>query len=322
MLRRLMSVGITLICFIFSGLSLANTKKPITIGILVPIALPAMTQIVDGFKRRLDQEYKGKVNYIVKNAQGDTNIQRSILQQFNTPKIDIVAPIGTVATQMTMAMIRNKPIIGIAAEHVKQEAKKANNLNVTGVLDEIAMDKQVAFIHTVLPELKQLTLIHSADSKIFQQVKQAKQAAKAYNIKIQDMMISQLADLYSVSKQIDAKSQAIYILKDEWIVAGINTLVHQAEAKKIPMIASDDGSVSKGAAFALGVSEKQIGYDSADLALKIINGTSASDIPVTVMKEYSVFINDAAAKKQNISIDTIEVAAKKLDYPIIRLGAK
>lgn len=85
-------------------------------------------------------------------------------------------------------------------------------------------------------------------------------------------MVSQLSDLYTISNNINPKSKAIFILKDEMIVSGINTLVQQAEERRIPVIASDDGSVSKGAAFALGVSEYQTGVDAAKVALQILNG--------------------------------------------------
>src|SRR3990167_6105249 len=89
--------------------SMATTAKSITVGILVPIALPAMTQIVNGFETTMNKESPVPVKYLVKNAQGDANMQRSILQEFNSDNVTMVAPIGTDAAQMSIAMIRNKP---------------------------------------------------------------------------------------------------------------------------------------------------------------------------------------------------------------------
>ena len=256
---------------------------------------------------------------MVKNAQGDPNIERSIMQQFNGPSVDIVAPIGTDASQMAIAMIQNKPIIGIAADQLKQNAKKANNPNVTGVLDEVSVAKQIAFIHQAMPQIKKLTLVYSSDDRIFADVKTAVTTAKKYNIKIQKLMMSQLSDLYTISHNIDKDSQGIFILKDELIVSGINTLLQQAEQKKLPLIASDDGSVGKGAAFALGVSETQIGVDAANMALKIINGQKAADLPVFIMKDYSVFLNPAGAAAQNVNVSAISAAAKKAGYVVTTL---
>lgn len=291
-------------------------QKPITVGILVPVALPAMTQIVNGFENTLNKESKVPVTYLVKNAQGNVNIQRSILQEFNSSSVSLVAPIGTDAAQMSIAMIRNKPILGIAADHLKEQAKKANNPNVTGVLSKVAPEDRMHFLHQAMPNLKKLTIVYSTDDRIFSQVKQFEAAAKQNGITVQKLMVSQLSDLYTLSKNIAPDSQAIFILKDELVVSGLNTLLQQAKLKHIPVIASDDGSVQKGAAFALGVSEYQTGVDAAKVAATILNGKSASDIPVHIMKHYFVFLNKTAAKTQNVNPSIVKKAAKNLGYTV------
>ncbi|MDP1573976.1 MAG: ABC transporter substrate-binding protein [Coxiellaceae bacterium] len=293
------------------------TPKPVTtIGIVVPVELPAMKQIVSGFEDTLTKESKTPVKFIVKNAQGDANIERSIMQQFSGDSVNIVAPIGTDAAQMAISMIRNKPIIGIAADHLKENAKKANNLNVTGVNSQTPPSERFQLIHEVLPNLKKITIVYSTDSRIFAQVNQVIAAAKKDHIAVQKLMVTQLSDLYTLGHNIDADSQGIFILKDELVVSGINTLLQQAAQKKIPVISSDDGSVAKGAAFALGVSEYQTGVSAANVTLKIMNGAKAADLPVHIMKHYFVFLNPASAKAQNINVDAVKAAAKKLNYSL------
>lgn len=298
----------------------SQAQKTIQIGIIVPIALPAMNQIVNGFKKTVSKESKVPVKFLVKNAQGDANIQRSIVQEFKRDHVNIVAPIGTNAAQMTIAMVRNKPIIGIAAEHLKKEASLSNNINVTGDLDQISIKKQIQFMHQAMPKLKKITLIYSADDRIFNQANKVQKYASRYHIKVQKLMIQQLSDLYTVSRHIATDTQALFILKDELIVSGINTLIQQAEAKHIPVIASDDGSVNKGAAFALGVSETQIGVDAGKIAVKIINGEKAGKMPVHIMTHYYVFMNKSGAKKQGFNPKSITIAAKQLGYPVQLLG--
>lgn len=301
---------------VFSFSVLASTPKPITVGILVPVAVPAMKQIVNGFETELSKNSKTPIHYLVKNAQGNIAIQRSILQEFNSSDVALVAPIGTDAAQMTIAMVRNKPIVGIAADHLKEQAKKANNDNVTGVLSKVSPKDRMQFIHAAMPALKKLTIVYSADDRIFSQVKAFEKVASQNHIQVQKLMVSQLSDLYTLSKNIAPNSQAIFILKDELIVSGLNTLLQQAKAKHIPVIASDDGSVSKGAAFALGVSEYQTGVDAAKIASQILNGKKASNIPVHVMTNYSVFLNKNPAATENINTTTVKSAAKKLGYAV------
>lgn len=47
----------------------SQAQKSIQIGIIVPIALPAMNQIVNGFKKTVSKESKVPVKFLVKNAQ-------------------------------------------------------------------------------------------------------------------------------------------------------------------------------------------------------------------------------------------------------------
>lgn len=314
-MKRLKIKALALVCA--ASFQAMGAPAPKTIGILVPIALPAMDQIVSGFETQVKSEYKGPVAFIVKNAQGNTSIQQSILQEFQQNKVDIIAPIGTDATQMAAHMIKDQPIVAIAAEM----PKGPNIHNVTNVLDEISVPTQIDFIHTALPNLKNMTLIYSDDDRIFSDADKAVTAAKKNGIKMQKLMIEQLPDLYTVQQHIAPKTQAIFILKDEMVVSGISALVQQAERANMSIIASDDGSVGNGAAFALGVGESDIGKYSAKAAVKILNGTPAGKIPSYTMTQYSVFINPVAAQKQGINVSALKAAAKKDGYAVDEISS-
>jgi putative tryptophan/tyrosine transport system substrate-binding protein len=295
----------------------AETAKAVTVGILAPVQISAMTQITDGFMTTLNKLYPGKINYIVLNAQGDTNLQRSILLQFKAKQVDLVVPIGTMATQMAMSVNKTQSIIGLAAEMKNSDRAQAKNKDMTNVLDEISVTKQIEFIHAAMPQLKHLTLIYSNDDHIFPQTNEAVTVAKQYGISVQKLMMQELPDLYSISKHINKNSQAILVLKDLKIINGITTLVQQAQKRGIPLITSDDGSVSSGAAFAVGVSETQIGIDGATLAAQVLNGTAAKNIPIKIMSDYTLFVNPQAAKQQHVDLVALEATAKKFAYAVV-----
>ena len=114
-------------------------------------------------------------------------------------------------------------------------------------------------------------------------------------------------------------SQAIFILKDHLIVNGIATIVQQAEKKHMAVISSDDGSVQGGAAFALGVRERQIGIKSADVTAAFLNGKPLKDIPITRLTHYNVFVNPLQAKAQGVDIKQLQAAAKKEGYGVVNM---
>ena len=165
MKKYLKHLSIACLLFIGTSATAAPTQKSVTIGIVLPVAVPALTQIVNGFEETMTQQSKVPVHYSVKNAEGDASMQRSILQEFaNDSDVTLVAPIGTDAAQMAIAVVRNKPIVAIAADHVKSEAQKANNLNVTGVNSRVPPAKRMQLIHAAIPSLKKITIIYSASS--------------------------------------------------------------------------------------------------------------------------------------------------------------
>ncbi len=302
-----------LLAAILCGCCTLALAAPKTIGILVPMELPAMDQIVGGYKQQLAKAYPGKVTLIIKNAQGNTDLQRAILQEFQQHNVDLIAPIGTDATQMALHMFHQKPIVAIAAD--MPNGKHFNN--ATNVLDEVSVAKQIDYIHQAMPDLKKLTLVYSADERIFKQANQVIAAGKKDHIQVQKLMIEQLPDLYSVRQHIAANSQAIFILKDETVVSGIRALVQQAQQRHIPVIASDDGSVDKGAAFALGVRESDIGKIAANQTAKILKGTPAGNIPEFKMTHYTIFINLQSAKQQGVNVAQLKQVAKKLNYTVV-----
>ena len=289
---------------------------PVTVGILVPMEHRAMDEIVAGFKETLTQRYPGKITFLVKNAEGDINLQRSILQSFKQKSIDLYAPIGTQTTQMTLALITSKPVVGIAAEY-SQKNDHQRKRNFTLVDDSLSVTKQMQFIHSALPNITEITLVHSPSDKILPEVKEAVHAGKTYVIRVQSLMVQQLSDLYTISQHIPQKSQAIFILKDILVASGIQTLINQANKLHIPVITSDDGTVQNGAAFAVGVSEHQIGTEGGKLAAEILKGKDAGQVPFKTLDHLLVFLNKNAAKQQGLNITDIQAAAKKANYTTI-----
>lgn len=317
-MRKLSYWLILLVGLGMAMLSMAAPEKPVTVAILAPVQVQAMNEIIAGLKEELNAKYLGKVTFIVKNAEGDAGLMRAELQQFNdNSSIDVVAPIGTPTSQMAMTLITNKPIVAIAADYTKAQVAKAKNSNFTTLHDDPSPTKQLAFLKVVLPQLKKITLVHSDTQRILTEVATATAVAKRENITIQSLMIHQLSDLYSVSNQIDSNSQAIYILQDETVVSGVKALIKQAQDRHIPVIASDDGSVKAGTAFALGFKQRDIGVQGADLIIKVLQGTPARNIPIKYMTTYNVFINSPAADRQGVSSKDLLAAADKLNYPVV-----
>lgn len=255
-----------------------------TIGIVVPIAHPAMNEIVTGFKEEITKNYHKPVKIVLKNAQHDANLLHSILTTMCDQNVDVVVPIATSTSQMAISLIKQYPIVALAAQVGDKERKQNAACDIGVVDDDLDNKKTLRFIHAVYPNIHDITLVHSADDKVFPEIKEVVTEGKTLGITVHELMVQLLPELYSASQAIPQQTQAIFVLKDSLIVSGINSLIKVAQTRKIPLITSDDGSVKAGAAFALGVHEKQIGEEGAKLAIAALEGKNLCAMPIICKK--------------------------------------
>lgn len=298
-----------------------SSTSPITVGILVPMDHAALREIVEGFKTTLEKETHRSFVFKVQNAQGDINLERSILQQFVRQKVDLVVPIGTRATQMTVSIVKDIPIVSLAANPSEGAKFQKEKVSITGVIDEIGPEKGIDYLKALYPNLKKITLIYSNSEKVFPEVKDAEDHAKKKGIQIQKLMIQALPDLYTVSRHIEDDSEAIFILKDHLIVSGIQTLAKEAHKRKLPLMTSDEGSVKDGGSFALGVKERSIGEEGALLSAKVLSGEDPQKLPIQKLRKLVVFCNKDVLV-EGLKLEALESLAKKSGYEFLVMEKK
>jgi len=291
-----------------------ETSTQVTIGIIEPLQHKAMDEIVAGFTETLHQQYSQPVIIRVENAQNDANLKRAIIEKMHDAQYTLIVPIGVDATQMTLAMVHDQPVVSLASDTSDKDRQKLNPCNVAVVQDEISSKQLLAVVHAAYPQLTRLTLIHSSANKVFPEVQATMAAGKEYGIIINTKMVSSLPELQSATQAIPADTQGIFILKDHLIVSGIATLAKVAADHHIPLITSDEGSVQEGAGFAIGVREREIGVEGAKLAAAVLTGKPICQLPIATMKNLSVFINKNALLRESQNVDKIVAAAKQFNY--------
>ncbi|VVC74880.1 hypothetical protein AQUSIP_01540 [Aquicella siphonis] len=291
----------------------ANEKK---IGIIVPIEHKAMDEIVDGFTKTLSAKSSYPLRFKVANAQADMNLQRAIIQQMKSEGYDMIVPIGSDATQMSVSSIQKQPIVSLASSLTQQDRSRLKTCNIAVVHDEISAERLLQFIHQAYPEMQRIVLIHSAADKVFPEVEAAVTAGKNTGITIKPVMVPTLNELYGTANNLPADAQGILVLKDSLIVSGISTLEKAAAKQQIPLITSDQGSVQDGAGFALGVHERDIGVEGANLAAAILSGKNPCSLPITTMSKLTVFVNNSSLDQEKQSFAPIQSAAEKLHYTL------
>ena len=125
----LISLSTLIISNFNSYKTVSSEDKSMRIGVVLPIEHQALNDIVAGFSETMKDYYGKKVIIKVKNALGDINIQKSIIEQFLAQKVDILVPVTTNTTLMALQLSPSKQtIIHLAANHLGNVPEEKKNL--------------------------------------------------------------------------------------------------------------------------------------------------------------------------------------------------
>ena len=262
-------------------------EKYYKIGLILPFEHQAMEREALGFQEAMKELFKShEYKVSSKNAQGDNQILKSIVDSYIKSDFDVLAPIGTQACLLTMNLVKNKTIVCL---DVSKDLIPNQN-NVTGVY-ELEPSRDVKILKDLIPKLNELVIFHSADDKVFRQVKEVTQEAQKFEIRTSPVFISSLTDLYVLRNHISKDCQAIFILKDHLLASGIAAIVNIAEEHEIPLVTSDNGSVQDGALLGIGNREEDIGKEAALILKEIQKGKAPSDIKMRSVDKITLFLN-------------------------------
>ncbi len=296
-----------------------SAPAEIKIGVVNYVSHPALDAAQQGFIDALKEagyEEGKNLTLDLQNATGDQSTLTSIANTFASSDNDLFYAIATPTAQALAQVITDKPIVfaavtdPVAAQLVA--SWEAPDGNMTGVSDMNPMDAQVALIKEVMPDVATIGIVYSSgevNSEV--QVKEAEEAAKAHGISVVTKTVTNSSEVQQAAQALEA--DAFLIPTDNTVVSAAESVIQVAEQKGVPVFASDENTVGRGAAAGLSVNYTQQGKDAAALALKMLAGAKASELPVETQKNFDLFVNEAAAKAQGIELPAavVDRAAKK-----------
>ncbi len=317
-LMNLILIG-TIGASLFTGCSkdnndkLSNSNKDIKkIGITQLVEHPSLDKAKYGFIKALeDNGYKDgeniKIDY--QNAQNDMPTTQMIANKFVSDKKDLIYAISTPSAQAAYNATKDTPILitavtdPVAAGLVKSIDKPEGN--VSGTSDYISIGKNLELIKMFIPDAKTIGVLYNTsevNSKI--QIDTLKEYASKNNYKVVEKGVSSSMEISQAMSSLVGKIDVLYVPTDNLIVSSMPIVSKIATNNKVPVISSEDGSVKSGALACQGIDYEKLGYKTGELAVKVLNGEEISNIPVTMLDETQIIVNE----------DTLEsLSLKKID---------
>lgn len=279
----------------------SNSNEDIkTIGITQLVEHPSLDNTRTGFIKALeDNGYKDGENIKIdfQNAQGDMPTTQTIANKFVSDKKDLIYAISTPSAQAAYNATKDIPILitavtdPVAAGLVKSLDNPEGN--VSGTSDYISIDKTLELIKTFVPDAKTIGVVYSTsevNSKT--QVDALKDYASKNNYEVMEKGISSSNEINQAMSSLVGKIDVLYVPTDNLIVTAMPLVSKIATDNKIPVIASEDGSVKSGALASKGIDYEKLGYKTGELAVKVLKGEKISNIPVTTLDETQIIVNE------------------------------
>ncbi|MHB8172500.1 MAG: ABC transporter substrate-binding protein [Thermincolia bacterium] len=285
-------------------------KKAVKISIVQIVEHPALDAAREGFLETLKKNgYEEGKNLTVdyQNAQGDQTILQSIAQKFATDKPDMVLAIATPSAQAMAGASKDIPIL-ITAVTDPVEAKLVNSAekpgtNVTGTNDMNPIKDQFDMLKKIVPNAKKVGVIYNAGEVNSQvQVKIAKEVAANLGLEIVEATVTGTADVMQAAQSLMGKVEAIYIPTDNTVVSAAQTVIQVTDQNKIPVFAGESGAIEKGGLATIGINYKNLGQQTGEMALRIIDGAKPQDMPIESQKNFDIIINKKNADLIGITI--------------------
>lgn len=285
-----------------------NTKKVAITAIVEHPALDAVRQGVIDELRAEGYEQGKNLQLDFQSAQGNTATAGQIAKKFAGNNPDVIVTIGTPSAQSMVAATRKIPIV-FAAVTDPVAAKlvtswEPSKTNVTGVSDKLPLQPQIDLMKQVVPNLKTVGYVYSPGEINSTVVLGQLQSLLAKDgITVAAAPAQRTTDVPMATKSLQGKADLIYTSLDNNVVSAYESMYKVAKDMKMPLVASDTGSVKRGAAVALGVNYHELGTATGKIVGRILKGEQAGNIAPQRMTadQLDLMVSKSHAAEQGIT---------------------
>ena len=288
-----------------------GTNETYKIGITQIATHPSLDLVKQGFKKAFE-DAGIKAEFDEKNAEGTIANATLIANGYKSDKKNLVLGIGTPSAQALVNTITDMPVLFSAV--TDPESAKLLNKNVTGTSDRLDnVGEQLDLLLKLKPEIKKIAVLYNpSEQNSVVQVKEIEAKAKEKNLEVMLQGVSSLAELSQATKNALIETDALYLPTDNLVVSGIKLITSEAKSAKKPVISSENSSVEAGALFTMGLDYFELGKRTGEMAIEILKGKPAEQIPYELSKKMTLYVNETTATELGLDLKKIDLTNAKI----------
>ncbi len=282
----------------------------VKLGIIQVADHPALDAARQGFLDVMAANgYKEGENLVVDygNAQGDRTALKTIAQDLVTGGCDLILAIATDSAQAVAAETTEIPILftavtdPVTAQLVETNEKPGTNATGTNDMNPVA--DQVELLQKLAPKAKRVGVVYNAgEVNSVVQVDMVKEAASKIGLEVVDATVSNTSEVMQAAQSLVGRVDAIYIPTDNTVSSSVESVIKVAETNALPVVVGEAGMVDRGALATIGIDYDKLGRQTAEMALRILEGEKPQDIAVESQRDMELVINMKAAQAMKVTI--------------------
>lgn len=287
-------------------------QKVFRVAILTPVTHPSLEQIQQGFCETLTRQGADRYQFTVYNAQGNQTLMRSELEGISGKHYDLILAIGTQAAKMSKEVLTKKqqttPLVFAAVPNPENHHLQSESVSegfVTGVSEVTDYSKQMELLAHLKPNLKSVLLVYDPTNAGLDRDKIAvENKLAAMGIRLIPIEVFKTNEIKQKVSPFIHEVDVVMTLKDNTVVAGLETLVKLCHTNQTLLMTSDLDSPLKGAAIGFGVKEYDFGAEAAKKAHFILHdGLPPHQIPITAVDQFKLKVNAKSMAQQGLQLD-------------------
>lgn len=303
---RILPLALTLILML-SLVGCSSTGKK-TIGIIQFGSHGSLNNCYDGVIKGLEENGINLDDYNVEyvNSNFDASVSQTQANNLVNKKASVIIAIATpsAVAAANAAADSDIPVVYCA---ITDASVMDNYSNVTGSSDIPDFSKQLEVVTGFMgrKDIKIGVLYSTEESSSPIQVENLKEAAKAYDgMEILDSAVADITTIDTKTNElIDRGADCFVNLLDNTVVGKLETnILPITNEKKIPVFGSEIEQVKVGCAASASIEYINVGKFAGKSAADILNGKSASDIPVSRITEPDNYYNSKVCESLGLTV--------------------
>ncbi len=245
------------------------------------------------------------------NLMEDLSNQNDIANQIKSGTYNLIVVMGTLAAKFAKDNFTNIPTVFCMVLNSDVNSLKADN--ITGVSVDVRIKDQFTVMRNISKKIKRIGIIYTQPVND-PLIASARTIATDLGMTVVTASISGSQDIQKAMNDIVGKIDAIWIPPDPSLYSDevIRYIGSTSLTKLIPCFGPNERYVRSGAIFSMSFDPVEAGRTAGDIANKILQGTSPSQLQIQELQHPKIIINTRAAGLLKLTIpkNILDAASK------------